>query len=445
MKKTEIAGLALIGLLFFIWPISHTVSLRQSFLAMNLVLFGYIYWRQKLGHKNLSALYVAMGSLLALTAWMYVVAFLMTSETSWSLSEIQSQWWWAVAALMVGGLGGLQARHSPRLLQVLLLVLFVALLLHVVYVDFEMAINLWGSGPLERVSGLTEGPDKSNYLTNILFGFLLTEIFCRTVYRQRVLPISMKLLIVVLMLTAISVFAERMRNGMATLVLMLLVLGSLYLIEQRTRLKKTTALIFVSLLLAMLLGGLGFAATLRGPTSLKNIIDTIPVAWDTEHNKAWQDEKKYGLPTLADGESVDTTAYMRIAWLKQGLLLVADHPFGIGFGRNAYGHGMKAKYGEGAGHSHSGLLDLTIGIGIPGSFLWLAFLFSLWLLAWRYYRLAAPNYAAVLLMLLLVDFGARMLVDSVIRDHMLQQFMFLMGLTAVMAVTNNSRKTKITS
>lgn len=442
MKKIEIAGLALIGLLFFIWPTSHTVSLRQLLLITNLLLFGYIYWRQKLQPKNLSALYVAMGLLLALTGWMYLVAFLMAPDTVWSLSEIQSQWWWALAALIVGGLGALHGRHAPRFLQALLLVLFIALLVHVVYVDFEMIINLWGSAPLERVSGLTEGPDKSNYLTNSLFGFLLTEIFCRTIYRQRVLPISMKLLIVVLALTVISVFAERMRNGMATLVLMLLVLGSLYLIEQRMRLKKTTALIFVSLLLAMLLGGLGFAATLRGPTSLKNIIDTLPVAWDTERNKAWQDEKKYGLPKLANGESVDSTAYMRIAWLKQGLLLVADHPFGIGFGRNAYGHGMKAKYGEGAGHSHSGLLDLTIGIGIPGSVLWLAFLFSLWLLAWRHYR-AAPNYAAVLLMLLLIDFGARMLVDSVIRDHMLQQFMFLVGLTVVIAVTSHSKKTKI--
>ena len=45
-------------------------------------------------------------------------------------------------------------------------------------------------------------------------------------------------------------------------------------------------------------------------------------------------------------------------------------------------------------------------------------------------------------MLLLLDFGARMVVDSVIRDHMLQQFMFLVSLAAVMMVAEGPEKRK---
>jgi O-antigen ligase len=166
---------------------------------------------------------------------------------------------------------------------------------------------------------------------------------------------------------------------------------------------------------------------------------TVSIAWDTEHYKAWQDNGRDGWPKLPSGERVDDSAYQRIAWLKEGLLLFKEHPYGIGFGRDAFGHGLKAKYGQGGGHSHSGLLDMAIGLGIPGVLLWLVFFSSLASVAGRQYR-ANRNYAALLLLLLLTDYGARMVLDSVIRDHMLQQFMFLAGLAAVMMVTGDPAK-----
>jgi hypothetical protein len=61
------------------------------------------------------------------------------------------------------------------------------------------------------------------------------------------------------------------------------------------------------------------------------------------------------------------------------------------------------------------------------------------MVAWRHCR-GGANYAALLLLLLLTDYGARMLLDSVIRDHMLQQFMFLAGLAAVLMTGAEKRK-----
>src|SRR3989344_1633750 len=239
----------------------------------------------------------------------------------------------------------------------------------------------------------------------------------------------------------LSLFAERMRNGMAVFVLMLLLAGLLWLLGQKQRLKKTGLVIGVLALVAVTLGGLGLAVAIKGHTDLEKLIETAPIAWDTEHHRGWLDEKKYGLPLLSTGETVDPSAYQRIAWFKQGLLIIGEHPLGIGFGRNAYGHGIEAKYGVGAGHSHSGLLDLAIGIGVPGTLLWLGFFVSLMRLAWKRSR-AAHSHAAILLMLLLLDFCARMVVDSVIRDHMLQQFMFLVSLAAVMMVAEGPEKRK---
>jgi O-antigen ligase len=441
MKKIEIIGPVLLGLLFFVWPIPHTVSLRDILLALNLCFFGYLAWCRGWPRRNLRDLSAPAVILAALTAWMYFVAVFVASETAWSLSEIGSQWIRGLAALIAGAWVAVAVRTESDLKQKALLAIFIALLLHVLYVDLE-AMNIWlHDQSFERLRGLTEGPDKSNYLTNLLFCFLLAEFFQRIMGKKRVLPFGNGILTTAIAVALVSVSVERMRNGVAVLALLLLVLGAFYLFERRKQLKKPVFLAGVSVLLVITLGGLGLAAMAKENTSLKKLIATIPIAWDTEHYKGWQDEKKYGLPVLPSGETVDPSAYQRIAWLKQGLLMIGEHPFGIGFGRNAFGHGLKAKYGEGGGHSHSGLLDFAIGTGIPGTLLWLGFFVSLMRLAWKRSR-ATHSHAAILLMLLLLDFGARMVVDSVIRDHMLQQFMFLVGLAAVLTMAEVPEKRK---
>ena len=434
MKKLEIVGLILMGLLFFVWPVPHTVSVRDLLLLLNLVLFGYLAWRQGLPREAVRELSVPVVILTVFMAWMYIVAVFVSTETAWSLGEIQSQWWRALVALLIGGCAAYAAKNISGFRRKVWLAPFAVLMLHLLYVDF-LAVQEWlASGPVERVEGLTGGPDMSSYLTNILFGFLLAELFHRAMHKKRALPVYRAVLATAWVLAIISVFAERTRNQMITLVIMMLVLGTIYLSTQRHRLKKPVFLAGVGLMLLVVLGGMGLVVTARESSGLSNLIGTVPIAWDTEHNKAWQDEGRDGWPKLPNGETVDISAYLRIAWFKEGLSLVRGHPLGIGYGRDAYGHGMELKYGKGNGYSHSGLLDIMIGIGIPGSALWIAFIVSLMYLSYTRMR-ASSNYAAVLLFLLLLDYGTRTLLDSVQRDHMLQQFMFLVGLAAVMMVS----------
>jgi hypothetical protein len=435
MNKLEITGLVLMGLLFFVWPAAHSISLRDLLLALNLFVFAYLAWQKGWSPAIAQDLYLPLGILAALTTWTYVVAYALSPETSWSLGEIQSQWWWALAALLVGSLAALATRGNPRLQQAAILVLFLALIGHILVVDFQMAAHWLEHGAPIRSSGLTEGPDKSNYLSNMLFAFLVAALFYWSQAKKPALPLHRYVLIVAWALAVLSEFAERTRNGIITLVVMMAVIGTLFLLRHRHRAKKTFIIAGAGVLLVVVLGGTGLVVAARQSSSLSNLLETIPIGWDTEDNKAWQDPDRYAWPQLPNGETVDTSVYQRIAWFKEGLMLVWEHPLGIGYGRNAYAHGMKAKYGEGYGHSHSGLLDITIGIGIPGALFWVAFIVSLVYLAYRRFR-ASANYAAILLFLLALDYGVRMLLDSIQRDHMLQQFMFLVGLTTVMMMTD---------
>ncbi|HYA38392.1 MAG TPA: O-antigen ligase family protein [Candidatus Methylomirabilis sp.] len=439
MKRIEMLSLALLGILFFVWPVPHTVSVRDLLLVLNLALFGYLAWVRRGSGAGLRELSAPALVLAGLTAWMYAVVFFIFPENTWSLGEIQSQWWRALAALLIGAFAAISARDNRRLTVAALAVLVAALAVHVLYVDFQAMQGLLKPGQLERMAGLTEGPDKSNYLTNVLFGFLLAELFFRAVYGERVLPLSNTVFAAALALTSVSVFAERTRNGMITLVLMLLLLGWFYLRARQARLNRLVLASGIVAMFAIVLGGAALVVSARQSSSLHELIDTIPIAWDTEHHREWQEDNPASWPKLPNGQTVDVSVYQRVAWFKEGLLLVRDHPLGIGFGRNAFGHGLEAKYGKGGGHSHSGLLDMAIGLGVPGALLWLGFFASLAVIAWRRCR-AGANYAAILTLLVLTDYGARMLLDSVIRDHMLQQFMFLTGLAGVMMTASETEK-----
>jgi hypothetical protein len=263
MKKLDITGLILLGTLFFVWPMPHTVSVRDLLLVLNLCLFGYLAWRRGWPRRSFRALLLPAGALAALTAWMYLVAFFISPETSWSLDEISSQWIRALLALSAGVAVAIAVNKESGLVQKTLLVIFVALMLHVLYVDLE-ALNIWlHDQNLERLAGLTEGPDKSNYLTNLLFCFLLAESFSRIFHKKRTLPFGNGILAAALALAVISVIVEGTRNGIIVLALMLLVLGVLYLVEQRKRLKKTAMMGSIAVMLLIVLGGLGLVATAR--------------------------------------------------------------------------------------------------------------------------------------------------------------------------------------
>lgn len=431
MKPLQWGALAMLGALMFVWPIPHTIALRNVLLAAALGVCAYLAGKTE---NPLGALWQAKVPALwyaALTIWIVVGALFLSKETAWSLSEIGGQWLKGLAALALGVCAALAAGRQgvlsgPRLV----LVVFAALFAHVLYLGASDVVGFLGNGVLaRRVSGLTEGPDKANYLTNMALAILAAEVFFRVTFRRQLLPLNNFLLVAAIGLTGFSSYIEGMRNGMVAALFLFASIGGLYWLENRQKMK--TGLLVGSLAgLIAVVGVFGYAS-FKADQRWQTLFQTIPVALDTEHNKTWLNFNKYPLPTLADGRPAEVSAYLRAAWFKEGVVALMEHPLGIGFGRNAFGHAIKEKYGEGGGHSHSGLLDLAIGTGIPGMLLWLGFLLSLlYLAARRYFQHKNPY--ALILFFLVTGYSARMVVDSIIRDHMLEQFMFLVGMYGVL-------------
>lgn len=452
------AGLGFLTLLFGVWPVPHTISLRDLLLLLVVATFGYLalrarpsgWWRE---------LVWPLGFYIALTLWIVIVALFISPETAWSLGEIRGQWLKGLLAMVAGGLAALVFMRAGWLSRVLT-ILFCILLLHALYVDavaLKGLIEAWQDpvrlGPLSLHVGvlpgdpehhyltllrsyewdqvmLTEGPDKSNLLSNLLFYFLLAELLQRLIVRRRWLPVGNVALAVMFAVALYSIHVERVRNGFFEVSMVVLLFGALWLVALRRHLGRGgLALAFGALLLLpVAVGYVSFATDTRWQTFWQ----TVPVALDTQRHTAWLNLNS-PLPTLPSGEPVNRSNYMRIARLKGGAELVREYPLGVGYGRNAFGHIVKRKYGVAASHSHSGLIDMALGVGVPGALLWCAFLLSVGVVAARRYT-RSHDLPSTLLLFVVTGYGVRMVFDSIVRDHMLQMFLFLAAFLIV-AVT----------
>ena len=85
--------------------------------------------------------------------------------------------------------------------------------------------------------------------------------------------------------------------------------------------------------------------------------------------------------------------------------------------------------------SHSGILDLALGVGVPGVLLWSFFGYTVSRKSLKEVK-KSFNYYAILSLFLIMGFYGRSVFDSNMRDHMFLQFMLLLGVVLVYMFSN---------
>jgi len=76
--------------------------------------------------------------------------------------------------------------------------------------------------------------------------------------------------------------------------------------------------------------------------------------------------------------------------------------------------------------SHSSILDLAIGAGILGALLWCLFIFYISYVSFRVFA-KKESFFAMFTLFISIGFFARGIVDANMRDHMILQFMLILG------------------
>ena len=427
------AALTLFAVLFFIWPIAHTIALRNALLFILTLWLG-VQWNRERGRQIFFAWRPVVWSLALFTAWLFV-ELLFTPFWREALSAIQGQW---LSALLTAFLGVAivtwRGDLSPR---AILLAFFGTLVIQTLVVDAQGFLWMIHHGQLphglvgRRWKGLTAGPDKSNYLTNMALDLLVAELSLR-LEGDRFLPINRVAIGVVFALLLLGSYLEAMRDGLIDLVILAGFLVARFAYRHRAQFTMRRRLIVAGIVLAVFaLIGLDLVLDHRWDS----LYATIPIAWNTAaHRQAWLDAGA-SLPQLPNGHPVVQSNYLRIAWIKEGFKCLFDFPLGLGYSRSAFGKALLLRFGPSPGmatSTNNGFLNLAISVGFPGLILW-----------YVWYCLAIKNAAAGVgrpntywsraLLLVLMDAGARMLVDANMQDYMLEQFLFLCAFLAASA------------
>ncbi|MBS4099349.1 MAG: O-antigen ligase family protein [Sulfuricella sp.] len=431
--------------LMFVWPMGRTIALRLVLFFSALACAG---WLIRLEGRQV----VAADSLcvkapfylwLALSAWILVGALTFAADPAKVLIELRGQWLRGGLAGLLGFLAAslaLRGRSpvSPPLLFTLIVApMFLQTLLQDVY-----SLWLWrdnGSLPYDQTLFI-EGKAKVSYVTNTALSIVCAELMARLAFARRFLPIASRWLAALVPLLLLCLYLLGARNGVIGAVLLFLSCLVFYGIAQRKRMHGAVLALFLALGVS---GVAGFAwVAEKADLRWQSFVQTVPLALDTVTHRAWLNPQLYPYPPLADGRPVDISAYERLAWIKEGALLLKDHPLGFGFSRTAFSDGLVAKYpGEAlpGAHSHSGLLDIALGTGVPGLLMWFGMIACLFVLGWRgFFRHHHP--AGLALLFVLMGFFGRSLIDSNLRDHMLEQSFFLCGLLAAFALPQNKNE-----
>lgn len=427
LRLTNPIAVLLAGLIF-IWPIEHTIALRYTlggFLLMTTVLWVWPQRRALMPGLKSRPVFLACLFLGALSVWFVAQALWVAPEAHWVWQELKGQWikdllFWSLG-LMLGAGCLLQNGAIGRKWLLALLLGLTGIVLWNVFA----CLWLWlSTGNLPLMHSVTGARATDSYVNNMLLAFLVGDLLARD-REQKFLPWNRIVSIGLVAFCVINTAFIGARNGWIGLGMLAFSGVVVHYINGWQKVGKK-ALIFLPILLGLLIAG-AWTSWKTDPrwNSLK---DTLPIAWDIDTNKAWLNKDKYPYPLLPNGQQVDASNYERPAWIHAGLRLIVDRPLGAGFSRHAFGHELARLYPESGtlsgGHAHSGMIDFAVAAGVPGLLLWLGLVITLIGFGGiAYFRYGAA--AGLVLVFLTSGFFGRSLLDSSMRDHMLEQFLFV--------------------
>ncbi|MCS3802867.1 O-antigen ligase [Chromobacterium alkanivorans] len=393
--------------------VSHTIALRYVILLVMLILVAKDYaglkrhWREQRGPV------VAIGAFL-LYALLHTLLLSMWPEAS--ASEFRSQ-------LLIGGLwfaAGLALFRAPRGWTISDLVIVAGCVLALVEFGHGAYVYLTaGQWPFDGVF-TTATKLEFTFFMNFVLAFIVAA-FC---FGQRgTQPLtrfprwSLGLAATLILFVSLKAGA---RNGMIGLIYLMLSMLLIYTVFEGVKIGWGKTLLIAGLVLAAL-GSLA-VYTIKQDSRNQIFFESATAGWHYADTKAWLRMEPY--PVMANGQSVDPSAYERVAWIHSGLDLIAAKPMGYGYSRNAFTNALTATgHPNQVGHSHSGFIDLGVGLGVVGIALWLAFCGVLIWTGYQAFRLRRDTLGLVL-MLVSCGFLGRMLLESVNKDHMLHIFLF---------------------
>lgn len=448
-------GLLIIGALQIVWHAPGVIALRNVLMGVFMVVCLFDFkCAERQDWRFLFISKAPFYALVALTFWIVAVNGFLGQHLQKHWSEFATQWivpslcftiGWLYAGLKCDQIKDFEKKIAYILFGSYFIQVFLSDLINIVYsiefgvfpvkstpfFDIPYILGSWTTHPILTGRMEFQRPDAFSFVNSIFFTIVAAEIICRILAKRKFIAISNTALILCVFFAFFCAHLLRIRNGNVVLMILSLIVASIWIKNVWVN-KSRSARIFLSVTLLFFVGTLSFVS-IKTDDRWKDLKETTLYAWDTQSHPEWLTYRGSG-ELQHQGEKnhkIDASAYLRVSWFKEGLLLVAEKPLGSGYDRNAWGSRLFDKYKQEkrdrSGHSHSGLVDFAIQTGVFGVLLWLVFLGSLITFGLSACR-AGSVMPGIFLCLLVVGFFFRSLLDSFMKDQYLQVFMFIAGL-----------------
>jgi hypothetical protein len=410
------------GVLLFISSLPHVIALRKLLLLIAFLISFKYFWNAllKKPKPQLSAVIIFV----LLQAWMLVIAGFISNQPSSSFSEWKGQWLPALMAFVVGiGLAHtlMQAKiKNARVAVAMIISIPITIFLCVNAIALIYDQILTGSFPNNQL-GITDQKGITNYLIALLEPIVIADIYCRLVKGNRLLPVPGWVIFAIFILALFSLFAATSRNGLF-IMLLTLMLGAGMMIEEIRKVYSSKKIVTSAIAALIIVLAVAFVSYKTDPR-WQNFIDTVHIAWDIDHDLRWlNNDADPSIPIENSSE------YFRIAWAHEGLRMLIAHPWGTEISRHTFPKLEMEKYGHAKmPQSENSWIDFGLNVGIPGLILWSWFLLLLAQLGWQTWRIQKEPLSLALAVMVIM-FAVRGLLDTIFRDHELEQFMMVAGL-----------------
>ena len=429
-KQIQFLGLGLLFCIYLVWQLPNVITLRYFLLLGLSILFVptgvrgiYRTLTTEASQPSSKPVFIAYALFIA---WLFFIAIGIAAKPDQSLMEIKGQWLPPTLWLLIGYGTALTycSRQTSEYLPVR--IAFWALVAHAV---LQLVVAAWtiyqeGSLPPVNFGGISDHKANVTYTNVLALALLLTEMAFNS-GGVRLLGVGRRIQAIVFGILLISTYVSAARNGVIVF-LLLTAIGAMVIGLRHKRQAPRYWWSILAVCSAVIVLGVWLA--LKSDSRWERFIATVPVAWDIDGNFAWVNTEKYPVPLAADGQPVDISAYERIAFAHAALRFISQHPLGTEVSRDAFKSLVSTDYvPTEVGHPHNGYLELGVSVGLPGLALWATFLGTMIWLGYKSFQ-SWKNPAGIALLMVVLGFALRSLLDSIVRDHIIQEFMLTCGL-----------------
>lgn len=363
------------SVLYAIWALPETILIRHICLIIGALLSLWIIYQKRYLFFQKRAIPVWL--IVALFAWATFHLFFLSTDFAAQYEEYTSIWKRAaLGAIFALGFGIAlsclsKKKHSTSrcLWGLMYLGLLAPTLIYIVKFILTNKAKQWGiAAPDYWLLYYSSAPyylPKTAYVCFCLptLGIALGQL-SYNIHRQQIYKWANVIYLITIPAVLFVFYAENIKNGVIySAILLILFLGLLVFRNFGRHWAAKLAVVGV----VLVIGSLFFANSIQQNDSWRTFMSDARVATDTQTYPQWKYNGAQAYPKNGLGSVVSATNYERLAWGKIGIKLIEQNPLGYGLVERSFGRLAKIKWPDSNLHqSHSGWIDLGLGIGAPG-------------------------------------------------------------------------------